>query len=132
MKRFGFSVYERIKSRKEIEQIFTGGETTFSSDNKLRANYTITSELESPGVMIAAAPSKKLGNAVWRNRIKRLIRESYRLNKADLVERCKSKDVLLKIILSPQSINQTKNKNPRLSEIEINVKEIISNLIEKI
>jgi len=82
--------------------------------------------------MFAVAVGKKLGNAVWRNRVKRLAREAYRLNKIGLVEKYKTKNALLEIIFSPQSLNQIKNKRIGLSDIEPPVKEIIAKLIEKI
>ena len=132
MKKYGLSAFERIKSRKDFEKSFIGGETTYSSDNKIRANYRLTTVTDNSGVMFAVAVGKKLGNAVWRNRVKRLVREAYRLNKIGLVEKCKIKNALLEIIFSPQSLNQIKNKRIELGDVEPPIKEIITKLIEKI
>ena len=132
MKKYGLSASERIKSRKDFEKTFTGGETTYSSDNKIRATYRVSTFPNKNGVMFAVAVGKKLGNAVWRNRVKRLVREAYRLNKIGLIEKCKIKNTLLEIIFSPQSLNQIKNKRIGLSDIEPPIKEIIAKLIEKI
>ena len=132
MKKFGLSASEKIKSRKEFEKIFTEGRVLYSTDNIIRANYKTMHSKEEAGVLFAVAVSKKLGIAVWRNRIKRLIRESYRLNKARLVEDCKSKSVILEIIFSPQALNQQKNKRVGFYEIESPIKEIIAKLAKAI
>lgn len=132
MKKYGLSALEKIKSRKDFEKIFTGGETTYSSDKKIRASYRLTTVPDNSGVMFAVAVGKKLGNAVWRNRVKRLLREAYRWNKIRLVEKCKIKNALLEIIFSPQALNQIKNRNIGLNDIEPPIKEIIFKLKEKI
>ena len=132
MNKYSLSALEKIKSRKDFEKIFTGGETTYSSDSIIRANYRLTTGPDNCGVMFAVAVGKKLGNAVWRNRVKRLIREAYRCNKIGLAEKCKIKNALLEIIFSPQALNQIKNKCIGLNDIETPIKEIIARLKEKI
>ena len=132
MKKYGLSAFEKIKSRKDFEKTFIGGETTYSSDNRIRVNYRVSTFQNKNGAMFAVAVGKKLGNAVWRNRVKRLAREAYRLNKIGLVEKCKIKNALLEIIFSPQSLNQIKNKRIGLGDVEPPIKEIITKLIEKI
>ena len=132
MKKHGLSANEKIKSRKEFERIFAEGTTTYSSNNIIRANYKLEYPQNITGVFFAVAVSKKLGNAVWRNRIKRLIREAYRLNKTCLVEKCYNKNALLKIIFSPQALSQIINKRIGFSDIEPPLKEIIAKLIEHI
>ena len=62
MKKYGLSASEKIKSRKNFEKIFTGGQTTYSSDNKIRANFRLCAGADNAGVMFAAAVSKKLGD----------------------------------------------------------------------
>lgn len=132
MKRFGLSAYERIKSKKDFESIISNGYPIFSTNNIVKAKYRLTYATSFFGVKFAVAVSKKLGNAVWRNRIKRLIREAFRYNKSMLVEKCITKKALLEIIFAPQNLNQLKNKNIVLSDIEPPVKEIIIKLAEKI
>ncbi len=128
MKRFGLSANERIKSRKDFENIFSAGKTIFSSEKKIKIIYTIEQESEQPGAKIAAAVSHKVGNAVWRNRLKRLIKEAFRLNKQVLIEDCIKKKILLKIVFSPVFLNQKKNKKINLSDIMPDTMEIISKL----
>ena len=132
MKTYGLSAKERIKSKKAFERIFTEGSVIYSSDNKVRLHYYFFKNSIKPGVLFAAAVSKKLGKAVWRNRIKRLFRESYRLNKLELVEKCKTQKAFLEIIFSPQSINQKENPKVSLKEIEKPVKELLKKVISEI
>jgi ribonuclease P protein component len=132
LKKYGLSASEKIKSRKNFEKIFTGGQTTYSSDNKIRANFRLSTGANSAGVKFAVAVSKKYGNAVWRNRVKRLIREVYRLNKHGLVEKCKINNTFLEIIFSPQTLNQSINKVIGFNDLQPPMMEVISKLKEKI
>ncbi len=81
MKNFGISKKERIKSRKEFQQVFFCGNKIFSKNHKLKAIYLINENISKDEIKVAFTAHKKAGKAVWRNRIKRLLRESYRLNK---------------------------------------------------
>lgn len=132
MKKYGLSATEKIKSRKEFEKVFTEGKVLYSANNVIRVNYKIKYLQKKPGVLFAVTVSKKLGNAVWRNRIKRLIRESYRLNKVCLIKHCKNKNVILEIIFSPQALNQQKNEHVGFLDLESPLKEIIAKLKETI
>lgn len=77
MKKFGLSKYEHLKKKKDISRLFTSGKYFFSGTLKIAAipnnkNYTRIS---------ASVAKKNFKSAVKRNRIKRLIKEAYRLNK---------------------------------------------------
>lgn len=109
MKKFSLSGNERIKGKKQFEIIYASGKTIISGDKKLKAVFAIN-HFEKSGVKIAAAISKKAGSAVWRNRIKRLIKESYRLNKDTLVASCNEKKITLHIIFSSYRLNEKMNK----------------------
>lgn len=79
---------ERLYAEKRIEALFAGGSSFIAYP--LRVVY-ITRECnledESPTVSILTSVSKKrFKRAVKRNRVKRLIREAYRLNKKDFIE----------------------------------------------
>ncbi|MGE5679751.1 MAG: ribonuclease P protein component [Bacillota bacterium] len=118
MRRFGLSKIERIKSEKDFRLIYSVGKTVYSDDQKLKAIYIIQKNAgQTSNVKIAAAVSKKIGNAVWRNRVKRLLRESFRLNKELIVPGCREKDLTLKIIFSPCNLSQKKNKKIKLIDI---------------
>src|SRR5689334_5548279 len=82
-KRFGFPKAERLKSRKQIEALFAGGKSV--SVFPVRAVYELL-PAEEPGLKVGVSASKRyFKKAVDRNRIKRLLRETYRLQKEELV-----------------------------------------------
>ena len=128
MKKYGLSVQEKIKSRKEFETIYQLGRTIHSSNNTIKANYIVDIENKHPGVKIAVAISKKSGNAVWRNRLKRLLRESYRTNKNDLLKLCSVNKKKVRVVFSTGSFNQRKNKKLKLYNVLPGVIEIIKTI----
>jgi ribonuclease P protein component len=128
LKNQGLSACERIKSRKDFEEIYSGGRIIFSSDKKVKAVYIVKSGSARPGVKIAAAVSKKSGIAVWRNRVKRLIKEAYRLNKGVLVEKCTGKEILLMVVFSPGALNGKRNKKLVLNEVQPGVLDIMNKI----
>lgn len=80
MMNFSYSKKDKLKSKKDIEQLFTEGKAVTAFPLKLiylKTNFEDGSTLKT-GVSV----SKRLHKtAVSRNRIKRLLREAYRLNK---------------------------------------------------
>jgi len=90
VKRFGFGKKEKLKSRKKIDELFSKGRgfTVFP----LRVSYQFTPGGEDAVLQAGVTVSKKhFKKAVDRNRIKRLLRESYRLQKTDLKEKIQEK-----------------------------------------
>lgn len=77
---------ERISRRSLIEKLFTGGCSCSMSIFPLRAVYTfVDRDDEGVAVQILVSVSKRhFKRAVKRNRVKRQIRESFRLNKTIL------------------------------------------------
>lgn len=79
---------ERLYAEKRIEALFAGGASFIAYP--LRVVYIAReneSENESPTISILTSVSKKrFKRAVKRNRVKRLIREAYRLNKKELID----------------------------------------------
>ncbi len=128
MKKYGLSAEERIKRKKDLDLIFSSGKFISSHGRKIKALYVVENNNTDPGVKIAAVAGKKQGNAVWRNRIKRLIKESYRLNKEILSGSCSEKKLLLKIIFSPFSLNQKYNKVLILGDIWSDMIEVMTKI----
>lgn len=118
MKKFGLSKRERIKSKKEFEAVYSEGKVIFTESRKFKANYLIIKNSEQPYVKVAFAVSKKAGNAVWRNRIKRLMREAYRLNKHFLLEEATEKKASVLTVFSPSGVNKKKFKKIYLKDVQ--------------
>ena len=81
---YGLDKKQKIKSRKLITEVFAHGKSfpVFP----LRVTYLLKPSAETPGIQIGVTASKKnFKKAVDRNRIKRLLREAYRLQKNDLL-----------------------------------------------
>jgi ribonuclease P protein component len=95
-----------MKSRADFEKLYRSGRVIISEDKKIKAVYLVDEESGYGNIKIAAVVSGKAGNAVWRNRIKRLIRVSYRLNKENLFNLCLLKKIVLNIIFSPYRLNE--------------------------
>ena len=128
MKQYGLTARERIKSKIDFENIYQSGTTIQSSDKKIKVTYIVENDNLQPGVQVAVAISKRAGGAVWRNRFKRLIRESYRLNKAKLVELCKEKKQTAKIVFSTNTINQKNYGRLRLNTVMSGVIEVMERI----
>ncbi len=81
--RFTFKKNERITGKKRVETLFENGESFVAYP--LRVVFrTLPDKTESQVSVLISVPKKKVKLSVNRNRIKRLIREAYRLNKHKL------------------------------------------------
>lgn len=83
-KQFTLGKNERLKSRKAIDQLFNGGKS-FSMP-PFRVYYMISEDASSLLQFGAGVSSKNFKKAVDRNRIKRVTREAWRLQKNELAE----------------------------------------------
>jgi ribonuclease P protein component len=79
--RFTLNKKQRLKSRKSIEELFSAGQTIVSG--QLKAFYKLTTSGLQFGAGVSAKNFKK---SVDRNKVKRLLRESWRLQKNNLEE----------------------------------------------
>ncbi|MCH2233466.1 MAG: ribonuclease P protein component [Crocinitomicaceae bacterium] len=91
-----FGKNEKLVSRKRIDTLFQGGKVLKKFPLLLKYNSTS----DNPGVRIAVSvPKRKVKSAAKRNRIKRQIREAYRLNKSSLLETAAKKELDLALFL---------------------------------
>jgi ribonuclease P protein component len=79
----GLKKCERIHREKLIQQLFSGTNKSFTA-YPIRVVFVMTdrSLVDAPVSMMVSVSKRRFKHAVDRNRIKRLVRESYRLNKA--------------------------------------------------
>ena len=97
MEGFTFHKQERLCSQKIIEELFTSGDSFLAYPLKVVFMKTTPGDL--PLVQAAFAVSKRnFKRAVMRNLLKRRMRESYRLNKAELYSEIKGKNLQLAIL----------------------------------
>ncbi len=80
-----FPKKERLTSKKEIQSLFESGSTGFVFPIKYFYNIE-NEENTAPVRVLISVPKRNFKQAVKRNRIKRLIREAYRLNKTLIVQ----------------------------------------------
>lgn len=79
----GFRKRERMVSLKLIETLFGGGCSQSVAAFPLRAVYMLSERqpADAPVQLLVSVPKKRFHHAVDRNRVKRQIREAYRLHK---------------------------------------------------
>ena len=131
MKTQGFSKSERIKSKNDFEKIFSLGKIIHSSDKRFKATYFLCTTTERGLVKAAFAVHKRAGKAVWRNRVKRLLRESFRLNKHILYDSLNLSERNLFIVFSPSTINERNASKIKLNDVMPAVIDLMNKLLER-
>ena len=96
-KTFTLAKTERLKSRKSIEKLFSAGRHFFIYPFKVY--FTFSSSVEEPPVLKAgvAVSARNFKKAVDRNRVKRLTREAYRLQKEELQQKLAARQKSLEL-----------------------------------
>lgn len=84
IKKFTLSKKERLKSRKTIQSLFVTSNKIKQYPLKLLWKTEETENITVPKIAFSV-PKKKFRKAVTRNKIKRQLREAYRLNKFSLI-----------------------------------------------
>jgi ribonuclease P protein component len=119
-----FPKKEKLCGEIRIGRLFAEGEAFIAYP--LRVVYKFSEEREDSGVKILiSVPKKKIKKAVHRNRIKRQIREAYRLNKAVLLESCLNNDKSLQI-----AVTYLSEKLPEYEVIEDKIKLTLTRLLQ--
>lgn len=83
--RFTFPKSERLNSKKSIEELFNEGSYFYLYP--FRVSYLFKEDLASYPQVMFSVSKKKFKSAVKRNRIKRLMKEAYRLNKGSVADK---------------------------------------------
>jgi ribonuclease P protein component len=131
LKNFSLAKKERVKKKSDFEKIYSASNVIFSSDRLLKVHFLYVDGGPSE-IKVAAAVSKKSGKAVWRNRVKRLIKESYRINKSILLEKVLNKSIQLFLVFSPNRLSEASNKKIYLRDISPGVVELMNKIIQQI
>ena len=112
-----YSKKEKLKSKKRIDLLFTEGQSV--SAFPLRLVYMPTTFDDPIIAKTGVSVSKRnFKTAVDRNHIKRLLRESYRLNKADFFNNLKTQHAFMILYIGKEkpTFNQVENKMKTLFE----------------
>jgi ribonuclease P protein component len=95
VKKYNFSKDERLSSKIDIEELFAKGKSFSEADIKTIYFFQQLDCNESSKIkVLLAVPKKKIPHAVDRNRIKRLMKEAYRLNKHIVYDNLIKQDLL--------------------------------------
>lgn len=121
-------VFDRLINDRDFELVYKKGRVVISEDKKIKAKYLFENKDVNNTVKIGLSVISKKGNSVWRNRIKRTLRESLRINREHLRNIIELKNADLLIIFSPYSINQTNSKKIFLNETNPAVLDILKRI----
>lgn len=114
---------QRLKSKKVIERLFVEGKPINAFPLKLIYLKTLLPE-DVPFQVAVIAPKKNFKAAVKRNRIKRLLREAYRLNKRLIFNNTEGQYALVILYLGKEM--------PSFLQIETKTKIVLSKLLKQI
>ncbi|MBK9096765.1 MAG: ribonuclease P protein component [bacterium] len=120
--------FETLKKELDFNLVFKKGKTIKSEAGYVKAAYLFVDNGENWKVKTAIAIPSKSGNSVWRNRFKRLIRESVRRELKKLTEIISKKDLCLLIVFSPNRTNQRNKKKLFLYEVHSGVTDILKSI----
>ncbi len=96
-KQFTLGINERLKSRKQIELLFSEGKKF--SMTPFRVHYLFTGSSNPPLQFGVGVSNKNFKKAVDRNKIKRRVKEAYRLQKISLQQKLKEKKYQLSMFI---------------------------------
>lgn len=123
---FKFPKEQRISNETAIKKIFSEG-NSISVESILviwRESFDINASSIKALIVV---PKKKVKLAVHRNSIKRKIKEAYRLNKSEIENVLKAKEIKLHVAIIYQNENDLS-----FNKIEEKIKLILNRLLQKI
>ena len=132
-KTFTYQQQDKLKSRKQMQNLFALGKSM--SNAPLRLIYTLENIADehptNPAPLIiqagVGAPTKQFKKAVQRNRVKRLLREAYRLELPAFKAQLPLQDKRLSIFI----LYMEENVLPQI-EINAKMKLILNQLVKRI
>ena len=117
---------QRLKGKKAVSEIFEGPKKSVHSF-PFRAFYTVNVSKSPLAQFGISVPKKKFKRAVDRNRIKRLVKEAVRVNKAELYEVLGNRNTSIKVMVVCNA-----NEMPNYNLVEVKIKEILKRLAQVI
>lgn len=124
---FTYSKTERLKSRKRIDQLFLHGKSMHTFPFRVVYKVEMASELDK-GIQAGVGVSKQyFKHAVDRNRIKRLMREAWRLQKVAVQQMAVAKNLNVSVFILFRG-----NEMPGYELISNKMSKVIEQLIKVI
>jgi ribonuclease P protein component len=121
-----FSKPEHLCGETRITNLFTEGSAFIAYP--LRIVYLLESgKNKEPACVMVSVPKKRFKRAVKRNRLKRLMREAYRLNKQILIEKLEERELQIQI-----AFNYVSNDESDFVTVENKMKVALQKLLDKI
>jgi ribonuclease P protein component len=124
-KQFTLGRRDRLKSRKQIEQLFNQGKSFSLYPFKIVYAVTNTSSPNAGISFAVSASARNFKKAVERNRIKRLIREAYRLQNTGLKDKLRESNRRLNLFFI-----YTGKEIPGFSQIRERTQLVLERLIK--
>ena len=125
-KLFTLNASERLKSRKLMERVFKTG--TRWNKFPFRVSFLIDNDTQDGIIKFGcSAPVRNFKKAVDRNRVKRLMKEAFRLEKPSLAELLKPKNARLIIF-----VIYTSPDLPKFETIKTSMNELVLKLKDEI
>ena len=120
---YTFKKLEKLKSKKKIEQLFLEGSSVTAFP--LRLMYLQSSFKDGTNIKISVSVSKRnFKKAVDRNRIKRLMREAYRLNKNSYFNNITTQYALMILYIGTDK--------PKFKTLETKIKLLFEQFLNKV
>lgn len=119
-----FPKNEKLCGEIRIGKLFAEGEAFIVYP--LRIVYRLSTEVQDvPVKVLISIPKKKIKKAIHRNRIKRQIKEAYRLNKTTLIENCREHGLSLQL-----AITYLSDKSLDYKLIEEKIKQVLTKMLQ--
>lgn len=100
---FTYNKTEKLKSKKELDSLFANGKSFLVFP--LKVFYSFSEKQDANNINLGVGVSKRnFKNATDRNRVKRLLREAYRLNKNPLHQSITNKQLCFFILFIDKTI----------------------------
>ena len=124
-KQFTLGKNDRLKSRKQIEHLFNDGQRFNLSSFRIFYSIATRANLSDASLQAGfAAGSRNFKTAVDRNRIKRLMREAWRLQKNELKRELAQQNKRMNVFLI-----YTGKELPVYSEVSLATQKIVDKLL---
>jgi ribonuclease P protein component len=122
---FSFSKKEHLCGETRINKLYTEGKAFIAYP--LRVVYLFVETEDEVSKIMVNVPKKRFKRAVKRNRLKRLMREAYRLNKTQLINILSENNLNIYI-----SFNYVSDEESDFATIEQKIKVALLKITEKI